>query len=224
MTMRGKGVLALWLDVEPAAAEECDEWYVREHIPERIDLPGFRRSRRYAAVTGTPGYMAVYEADTAETLLEPGYRRISGTPTEWTRKMRQVLHNTVRSTLRVTASIGRGEGAVLGCLRFAPAEGKAAALRAFVTGELMPALLRQRCVVAVHLWENDPAVRETMDATRKAGSNDPSADWVLLFEATQPKEIEAAQRALLADGALAAKGAKPEMDFGLYRLLYTVSD
>ena len=41
----GSGVLALWLDVAPDLERETDDWYVDEHLPDRIDTGGYLRAR-----------------------------------------------------------------------------------------------------------------------------------------------------------------------------------
>jgi len=223
MTMRGDAVLALWLDVEERAKAECDDWYLREHIPDRVKLPGFRRARRYKALSGAPEYLAVYEADTAESMLGPGYLGLLGTVSEQGLRMRAAFRNVVRSTFRVTATLGLGEGALMASLRFSPATGRQNELRDWLTQTLMPGLVRMPCVVGVHLWECDPATRARMDEYRKTGQQDAEADWVLLYEATQPHEIVAAREALLPAGTLARHGAAPGEHYGLYEFLYGVT-
>ena len=44
MTLLGQAVLAFWHDVAPGGEAEFDQWHLREHIPERLAVPGFPRS------------------------------------------------------------------------------------------------------------------------------------------------------------------------------------
>jgi hypothetical protein len=37
----GKGLLAVWADVDPEVEAEFNEWYDKEHVPERLAVPGF---------------------------------------------------------------------------------------------------------------------------------------------------------------------------------------
>jgi hypothetical protein len=67
------GILAIWTDIAPEREADFNEWYWREHFPERLSLPGFRRGRRYRAITGTPRYFAWYELDAPEILASPAY-------------------------------------------------------------------------------------------------------------------------------------------------------
>ena len=65
MALFGRGVLAIWNDITDAAETEFVRWHVREHIPERVGLPGFLRGRRYIAHDGRPKYFNFYETETA---------------------------------------------------------------------------------------------------------------------------------------------------------------
>jgi hypothetical protein len=214
------GVLALWLDVLDDQAARCDEWYVREHIPDRVKLPGFRSGRRFDALDAAPRYLAVYEADTLERMLEPGYMGLVANIADESRAIRGAFRNIVRGAFRLTGRAGYGEGAVVASLRFAPIDGQASALRTWLQDTLLPALVQQHCVVAAQLWEADPGVRARMDSVRATGSTDATADWVLLLEATRRADLDAAIDTLLPPGTLQANGAQGEIKLGVYSLIY----
>ena len=65
MALLGTGVLAIWNGIDPEAEADFVAWHVREHIPERVVLPGFRRGRRYVALDGEPAYFNFYETEFA---------------------------------------------------------------------------------------------------------------------------------------------------------------
>ena len=46
MALRGKGMLIVFTEVKPRDERDFNEWYNREHIDERVNLPGFHRARR----------------------------------------------------------------------------------------------------------------------------------------------------------------------------------
>ena len=56
--MAARGVMAVWNDLEPGHEPEFEAWYRRQHVPERLRVPGFREARRYAAIEGGPRYCA----------------------------------------------------------------------------------------------------------------------------------------------------------------------
>ncbi len=53
MSLLGKAVVAIWNDILPEGRDNFIEWHNREHIPERVSIPGFLRGRRYIAEQGS---------------------------------------------------------------------------------------------------------------------------------------------------------------------------
>eukprot|EP01036_Dinobryon_divergens_P048149 gene48149-64611_t len=49
MALLGKGMLITLTEVSARDERDYNEWYNREHIDERMNLPGFHRARRYVA-------------------------------------------------------------------------------------------------------------------------------------------------------------------------------
>lgn len=48
-----KGIMAVWTDITPRAENDVSEWYNRQHLLERVDVPGFRNGARYRSGGGT---------------------------------------------------------------------------------------------------------------------------------------------------------------------------
>ncbi len=47
-------ILTIWTDIPADIEADFNDWYNREHLPDRIQgMPGFLRGRRYAAIAGT---------------------------------------------------------------------------------------------------------------------------------------------------------------------------
>ena len=68
MSLAGPAAVCIWHDIAPEATDEFYQWHNREHMPERVGIPGFLRGRRYIAIAGAPTYFNLYEADSAEVL------------------------------------------------------------------------------------------------------------------------------------------------------------
>lgn len=81
MSLLGKAVVAIWNDILPEGRENFIEWHNREHIPERVSIPGFLRGRRYIAQQGTPEYFTLYEAADAQVLVGQPYLDRLNNPT-----------------------------------------------------------------------------------------------------------------------------------------------
>ena len=207
MPLLGEGVLAIWNDVDPAHEAEFNAWYLEQHLPERLAVPGFRRARRWWNPSVSPRYFAFYEVATADVLVSPPYRERLENPTPRTRAIMPAFRGMNRSVCRVAASLGDAEGAAAGVVRLSPGSGGEGRLRAFLSGELLPALLALPGIVGAHLWEADDAASrlDTAEARLRGGS-DATVDRAILVEATRPAELDAVAPRLAA-AALAAHGA-----------------
>lgn len=221
MALLGQAVLAFWHDVTPEGREEFDRWHVREHVPERLAVPGFLRFRRYEAIRSPAAYFYFYETESVATLSSPAYVARLNDPTLWTRRVLPVFRNTKRTACRVTATLGHGLGGSVTTLEFGPAAGRADELRAWLTGTALPAAMERRWLVGAHLCEADVEASTVKTEEKKLRERpDELARWILLLEAIGPEAAESAGRDLLGPEGLTRRGAAPDVTTGLYRLHY----
>lgn len=83
-----QGLLYVEFDCPPELEGEFHAWYNTEHIPERLRIPGFVTGQRYAALEGSPRWLAAYELESAAVLESPEYRKWLGPlQTAWTKRM-----------------------------------------------------------------------------------------------------------------------------------------
>ena len=59
MSDRVKAVSMMWTEIPEEVAHDLNEWYDREHVKNRVDIPGYVWGKRYKALLGGPAYMAV---------------------------------------------------------------------------------------------------------------------------------------------------------------------
>ena len=109
MALRGKGMLVVFNEVKPRDERDFNEWYNREHIDERINLPGFHRARRYVAVRATPKYLATYECNSVSDLAAPGYLALLANQTPWSQAVMARFTYFRRLTLRVQVDLAHGD-------------------------------------------------------------------------------------------------------------------
>src|SRR5262249_47610147 len=152
MPLLGTGVLAIWNGIDPASDADFVEWHVREHIPERVGVPGFLRGRRYAAIEGEPAYFNFYETDSPAVLTSSAYLARLNSPTEWTRRVIAHFRDTSRTVCDVAVSSGVGEGGVIETIRLTTAQMPAQFIEAMRREVLAPAPASPG-VVAVHLLQ-----------------------------------------------------------------------
>jgi hypothetical protein len=146
---KGSGGLILWIDIDPAVQDEADAWYLDEHLPERVQVAGYRSARRYVAIEAEPRYLSVFEADSPEALASPGYLGLVSRISEQSRRIRAAFRHVVRNTFEVTASHGRARGGVIGSYRLRAAAADRSAADAALSA-LVENLAHMPGVVAAH--------------------------------------------------------------------------
>jgi hypothetical protein len=219
MSLAGLGVVAIWHDLAPAARDDFYEWHNREHMPERVGIPGFRRGRRYVAISGTPEFFNLYEADSPETLAGQDYLNRLNSPTAWTQRVVPSFRNVARSICRVAFTNGVGSGGVMLTLRFAIDAAHRDATIDALRRRVLPPLVYRKGIAGVHLCLADDAASKVETAEKKAraeGTDVPS--WIVLIEGSAVPDVEGAADDLVP--ALKAHGA-PEPERAVYRLEIT---
>ena len=209
------GVVAIWHDLAPEAKEEFYEWHSREHMPERIGIPGFRRGRRYLALDGVPEFFNLYEADSAEVLNGLDYLNRLNAPTAWTQRVVPSFRNVARSVCRVVFTSGTGSGGVMLTMRFAiDAAHRANALEA-LTQRLLPPATYVRGVSGAHLCLADEAASriETADEQTRAQTTQLPA-WIVLIEGISVASVRSAGDALAREIVTLRAGT---IDTAIYR-------
>ena len=198
MSLAGMGVVAIWHDLLPEAKDEFYEWHNREHMPERVGIPGFRRGRRYLAVSGAPEYFNLYEADSPEVLAGQDYLNRLNAPSEWTKRVVPSFRNVARSICRVAFTSGVGSGGVMLTMRFdIEAEHSASAIEALTTRTLPPLPFRKG-IAGVHLCLADEASSKVETAEKKARAETTLVPtWIVLIEGNAVANVRAAGNTLV---------------------------
>lgn len=225
MALAGKGVLAIWNGIAEEAEADFVAWHMREHIPERVAVPGFLRGRRYVALRGAPKYFNFYETETPQTLVSPAYTERLNSPSDWTKQVVRHFTDTSRTICAVAASQGLGDGAVVAALRLSARTDRDSFVREIGEGVLAP-LLEVPGIVAAHLLEGQSGTDGGQTAEKELrGLPDQTAEWILLIEASDPEPLEEALAGQASAATFLAAGASYDAarDCGIYRLQYGLS-
>ena len=217
------GVLAVWNDVDPDAESDYHEWYFRQHLLERLGVPGFLTARRYERTAGGPKFFTFYHTRSVEVMRTPAYLEKVNNPTDWTRRNMASFRGMNRTACRETLDLGRGVGCAAVTLEIKAASGREETLRRRMTDSLFPDLLRSpgaTGLIRARLWEGDPDIttQKTNEQALRAGK-DKSVDWVVLVEASSPGQGEKAAQ-LLAAYPFQSWGAESVGLPCVYRLLH----
>jgi hypothetical protein len=216
MPIAGKGMLLTSMNIDAAHEAEFNRWYDREHLEERVAMPGFLEARRYVAHQGDLKYLSLYSTETIGVLDSPFYRNALANQTAWSKANIANFKGMIRGVSRITISRGTGRGAALGIIRLRPPGGGHDELRAAVRDQLDPAKLDG--IISMHLLENDPALSKpiTDDAT---APNPGAGDWFVLIDATDVNAVPAATARFSDKAAI-----KPlVVSSGVYRLMWDLA-
>ncbi len=181
--MLGKAAVAMWWDIASEVRAEWEDWHTREHMPERLGIPGFLRGTRWIAESGQPSYFVLYEAERLETLTAGTYVERLNHPTPWSLKMMPHHRNMVRSLCEVRATWGGGVPQTLATIRFSLASD-------------LPKLPQGQGLTSAHLLQSVPMATTPQTTEQKIRGGDASADWVLLIGGYASEAVKAAVAAL----------------------------
>jgi hypothetical protein len=219
LSLAGTGALAIWNDIAPEGREVFFEWHGREHVAERLAIPGFLRCRRYVALYGAPEHFTFYETTNLEVLTGPGYSGAMGHQTPWTAEAVSHLRNLDRHLCAVVASTGEHDGGLMACWRYTlPTSATSQHARDF-DQLILPKLAGKQGVGAVHLLANHGNVHPA-EAAKGAAAPAATSHWIILAEGWDDiAPFEALCRSVLSSDDAKRLGMTAPVQHGLYRLM-----
>ena len=113
--------LFVWTDIDPAFEADFNRWYDREHMAERVALPGFRWARRYCAAKGKR-YLALYRTDSLAAFTSPAYAEAFANQTAWSKRNLARMVEPMRRVGPIAFERGQGTGAGIGLVTLDPGE------------------------------------------------------------------------------------------------------
>lgn len=225
MALLGKGALVIWHDPAPEAESDYNEWHSKEHMFERVGVPGFRRGQRAVAVSGAPKYFNFYEVDDVSTLKSEAYLDRLNDPTPWTRRVVPNMHNNSRTLCRVTASFGAGGiPALWTMILLSPGADRAEELRIWLSDEILPKLVERPGILGAHLLEGEPSTSGTDTAEKRLRSGGTElVDWVVLVGGYDGDVLARVRSDALSEVNLAQRRAASSRVRGIYRLVHCIT-
>ena len=223
MALAGKALVAIWNDIAPEMREDFFEWHPREHMVERLGVPGFLRGRRCVAIDADVEFLTLYELSTAAVLVSDVYKTRLTNPTPWSTKTLPHFRNNVRGACRIHFSDGVAMGGVVHTTRLRAQEGREQELLETLRREVMPALCPMPRITGAHLVENDESLTAG-NAGNQRGRVISLPHLVVLVEGSTVAGVTNAVRELLDPEKLQASGARPEISPGLYQLEYSIQN
>jgi hypothetical protein len=219
--LAGTGVVAIWNSIREDLREDFMEWHPREHMVERLSIPGFLRGRRCIALDGGPEFLTLYELRNPEVLLSDVYRERLSNPTDWSASTLPGFTDNTRGACRILFTEGYAMGAFVLTIRIEPQPGRDAELIDALQREAMPRLVTLPRVTGAHLIRNDIALTGG-NAGNQRGRVILLPDIIVMIEASNADAARRAGERLLSDALLTSSGAKPGAARGVYQLEYSI--
>jgi hypothetical protein len=217
MSLPGEGFLAVWNDVQQEAEDEYNVWYRREHMPERVAVPGFLGGRRYIDWDRTfHRYFALYPTRTVGVLNSPEYLARLNAPSPWTQKMFPNLVNYVRGACRIVASRSEGIGGFMATIRLSLSDA-ARGLETSPTAAAAAEIHGLDGVIGVHIGVVDPEVTATPSSEKQLRTAEGTFDAVVLIETISRRSAEEAMPTI-EETLTALPNMAPTRTSGIYAL------
>jgi hypothetical protein len=113
--------LFVWSDIDPDHEADFNLWYDREHMEERVRIPGFTGARRYRAISNAARrYLALYRATSLADFTSEAYRKAFTKQTQWSVANFGRMNNTRRRVMHVAEEGGFGWGGALVLIELVP--------------------------------------------------------------------------------------------------------
>jgi hypothetical protein len=215
--MIGGAVLAIWFDVDPADEGELNTWYPRQHLPERLSVPGFLRGRRYEAAEAGPQYFTLYEVADPGVLSSPPYLERLNHPTDWTRRVLPTFRRMQRGAYRRLDGAGERVERHLLTVRLEPRSSDPERARPWLASAGAAASGSLAGVTAAAAYVADPGAASVVTEERRLVRDpQPAPPLLLLLEVSDPAALTGLRRHWELEAARVGLHATVDV----YRFLY----
>ena len=183
-----QGMLLVCTNVEPAHEDDFNRWYDREHVHERVAIPGFVSGARYQLTGGSRRYLGLYRTTSLDVFETAAYQQALQHPTAWSVTNLARMQNPMRRVCSIEMETGAGTGAWLALLTLGTS-----ATSTDVTGIARPGseLLTLDGVVLARLLVPDAALSTPLPAE---DLRERRLDPLLLIEASSEAAVANAGR------------------------------
>lgn len=219
---RTAAFLAIWHDIAVGDGRAFELWHTREHMPERLSLPGFVRGRRGRSLRGgRQPWITLYEGSSLGAFDSPAYRERLDHPTPWTTRLQPSFLDFARVACEVIAEAGAGIGGATASFRLRldePGQSLSAAAPA-TAAALMDVDAVSRVVVG--LARPDVSGGPTRERELRGGADDSDFDAVVLVDGVDEAALAACLPSVR-DALVATGGVAVEAE-GVYALSYLLT-
>lgn len=192
-----------------------NRWYDREHLGDRIEVPGFTSARRYESVGGTHWkYLALYEADELGVFASPSYKERLASQSPWSKQVLPLFVDPQRTIAQERSRHGVGFGCFISIVAFLPEIDAQDQLIENFSSLASTAIEADSNLLRMRLFSADPELSRPV-AEYKPGRPSPigGEHWFAFSEASEPGCLTR-----LAGQLSALPTTHHAVDVGVYRL------
>jgi hypothetical protein len=214
-----------WLDLDEAVRGAFEEWHNREHVAERLAIPGFIEGRRYRSIDAAPrvghSWLIAYDVVGLDVLRSQGYALRLNEPTAATRAMVPHLQHVIRTAYEIAAVHDVGLGTFMTTIRL-PADR--------ISVERLEAVLAETAgltsITRVRLGRPDFDASRFKDATEEGRFTNASRasryPWCLTVEASGREGLEAATDHLAREASFIGFDIRTGAERDSYQLVFVL--
>lgn len=98
----GATVLVVTMEVDPEDEAEFNKWYNEQHLPERMEIPGYVSARRFKLEDGDGAltYLCIWELEDGSPLQSQMYQEQNADPTALYLRVNQIIKARTRGLYR----------------------------------------------------------------------------------------------------------------------------
>jgi hypothetical protein len=187
-----RGLLCIWTDIDREHELDFNRWYDREHMQERVAIPGFQSARRFAAIGTCPRpYLALYYTDSLRIFNSDAYQTAFANQTAWSLENFKRMRGTQRRVGRLSLEKGEGEGGALALFVVPEDKLKQADIKTRLQQRLTD-LAGQDHIIRTTLLETNTVLSTPVTADAPPAP----ADAVVMIEATRADVAQSHAQAL----------------------------
>ena len=218
-----------WFDLPEEGQAAFDKWHNRQHVIERLCIPGFETGRRYASID-TPvekghGYLVIYDTESLQILESSAYAARLDAPTPLTRSVVPMLRDLTRTVGELVQERGTGLGSFLRTIRL-PDLSDWIVNSAPAVSETLNRMYEVDSITRVQLYRPDARVTHFKDKTQEGRSTDTlrkdDYPWGIVVEGCRPMALDVAteelRRALEGQGV----GKAARMECHSYQVVFSM--
>jgi hypothetical protein len=225
-------LLANWFDLADGHEQLFDLWHNREHMIERLNIPGFVRGRRLISIDQPAdqgnGYLVLYDAESLAVLESPAYGERLESPTEMTRANVPALRSLTRTAYSIAVIKGRsGLGTFVQTIR-PRLDPDPSILEDKTIQELANDIYSISAITSMQLCSPDAAVSNFKEKTKEGRTTETcvhaSYPWCFLVEASRGQALVEANLAIREFTSMGWNRARPvALDTHSYRGVFSMT-